>query len=62
LQKPILTALFYLPGCEGSIIQIKNPEVTDIMAVPYKLLLIPKEVQHRAYGVCHKHFLKFTFK
>jgi hypothetical protein len=57
-----LTAIFYLPGCEGSVLQVKNSDVTDINAVPYKLLLIPKEVQHRAYGTHHKHFLKFTFK
>jgi hypothetical protein len=61
-QDLTLTAILYLPGCQGSVIQIKNPSVTNIIATPYKLLLIPKEIEHRAYGVEHKHFLKFTFK
>jgi hypothetical protein len=57
-----LTAVVYLKGCEGSKIQIKNPNLQLISAEPYQLLFFAKTIQHRAYGSFHRNFLKFTFK
>lgn len=57
-----LTAVLYLKGCEGSKIEIKNPNLQLISAEPYKLIFLPKTVEHRAFGNFHKNFLKFTFR
>lgn len=54
-----LTAILYLNGCEGSKIEFRSK---IICPNPYDLILIPRNVSHKAHGNFHKNFLKFTFK
>jgi hypothetical protein len=51
--------LLYLPGCEGSYLEIKDS--TDITAAPYQLIYLDNSVIHRGKPPYHGRLMKFTF-
>jgi hypothetical protein len=51
--------LLYLPGCNGSVLEIKDSD--DIIAIPYQLIYLDKSVMHRGKIPYHGRLVKFTF-
>lgn len=51
--------LLYLPGCEGSCLEIKNS--ISINAMPYQLIYLDNSVMHKGKPPYHGRLMKFTF-
>jgi hypothetical protein len=51
--------LLYLPGCEGSVLEIENSD--EIVAEPYRLIYLDNSVVHKGKLPYHGKLLKFTF-
>lgn len=51
--------LLYMPGCEGSCLEIKDS--ISINAMPYQLIYLDNLVMHRGKPPYHKRLMKFTF-